>query len=109
MEVKAATWTGTGEPMWAEIPWGVAIPLAKSSQECPMTNEANQGQRYGGQQQKENPSGQQQPGQKKLNPSSEQGSQGRRRAPGREQGNDPTRRTPGEGQKDEAENERKRA
>jgi hypothetical protein len=34
-----------------------------------MANEANQGQQSGGQQQKDNPSGQQQPGQKKPNPS----------------------------------------
>jgi hypothetical protein len=41
-----------------------------------MTNEANQGQQSGGQQQKGNPSGQQQSGQKKPNESGEQGSQG---------------------------------
>jgi hypothetical protein len=53
-----------------------------------MANEPNQGQQSGGQQQKENPSGQQQPGQKKSNESGEQGSQGnelQRRTPGREQ------------------------
>jgi hypothetical protein len=78
-----------------------------------MANEANQGQRSGGQQQTKSPSGQQQPGQKKPNPFGEQESQGneqQRRDPGQEQGTDPTqRRTPGEGQKDEGQNERKRA
>jgi hypothetical protein len=56
-----------------------------------MANEVNQGQQSGGQQQKENPSGQQQPGQKKPNESGEQGSQGseqQRRTPGREQEQD---------------------
>ena len=78
-----------------------------------MANEVNQGQRSGGQQQKENFSGQQQPGQKKPNESGEQGSQGneqQRRTPGREQEQaNEQRRGAGEGQKDKAGNERKRA
>ena len=61
-----------------------------------MANEANEGQQYGGQQQKENPSVQQQPGQKKPDPSGEQearGNEQQRRTPGREeeQGNEQRR------------------
>jgi hypothetical protein len=83
-----------------------------------MANETNQGQQSGGQQQKDNPSGPQQPGQKKpFGEQESQGSEQQRRAPAREQdqgnqGNEPSqRRTPGEGLKEDVggENERKRA